>query len=135
MAIDNEESDTLKRYYDALNRLLAKDTRITMKAVAIEAGRSATSIKKDRPIFAPLIEEIQFRAKEQQERITPGTQKIEQAQTKAAKARASADSYKSKYKEALARQFMALIAWDEAMQELRKLKKVVLIKPPSRPGG
>ncbi|VVM75840.1 hypothetical protein PS673_02017 [Pseudomonas fluorescens] len=135
MSIDNEESVTLTRYYNALNRLLSKDVKITIKAVAIEAGRSATSIKNDRPIFAPLIEEIQFRAKEQQERSNPGAQKIEQAQKKAAKARDTADSYKSKYEDALARQFMALIAWDEAMQELRKLKKVVPIKPPARPGG
>ena len=56
MSINNEESDTLTRYYDALNRLLSKDAKITIKAVAFEAGRSATSIKKDRPIFAPLIE-------------------------------------------------------------------------------
>lgn len=133
MSLDNKESVTLTPYYDALNRLVAKGTKITLKAVAIEAGRSASSIRKNRPMFEPLISEIHFRAKEQQDRIKPGVKGIEQAKSKAAKAKATADGYKSKYKAALARELMLLIAWDEAMQELRKVNKVVPIKPAARP--
>jgi phage terminase small subunit len=125
--------DTLTVYYEALNRLVAKDLKITLNAVAIEAGRSPGSIKKKREVFAPLIREIQIRAKEQRDSAKPGALQVQQAKVKASKARADATDFEAKYKAALARELMLLIAWDEVTQELRKVAKVVPIKPPIRP--
>ncbi|MNV80569.1 hypothetical protein D3C71_1741820 [compost metagenome] len=132
-------SVTLLPYYEALNRLVIgnttvvpKGTKITLNAVALEAGKSAGSIKKRRPVYEPLIHEIQFRAKEQQERTKPGVQQVQQAKIKAIEARAAAHTYEAKYKAALARELMLLIAWDEATQELRKVNKIVPIKPTAR---
>ncbi|EKT4481561.1 hypothetical protein QEM02_001646 [Pseudomonas putida] len=136
----HEQPSTLQAYYKALDRLIAnkpellpKGTKITLNAVAIEAGKSPGSIKKSRSVYTPLIEEINIRAKEQQERSKPGALQVQQANAKASKARAEATDYEAKYKEALARELMLLIAWDELNQELRKTAKVVSIKPDTRP--
>lgn len=140
MQVPHAEQPTLMPYYDALNRLVsgkpeivAQGTKITLNSVAIEAGRSPGSIKKSRTVFEALIREIQVRAKEQQERIRPGVPQVLQAKDKAAKARAKADNYEFKYKEALARELMLLMAWDEATKALRKAGKVVPFTSPPRP--
>lgn len=133
MQQSNNHPDTLTVYYEALNRLVAKGLKITLNAVAIEAARSPGSIKKKREIFAPLIREIQIRAKEQRDSAKPGALQVQQAKVKASKARADATDFEAKYKAALARELMLLIAWDEVTQELRKVAKVVPIKPPVRP--
>ncbi|SEE24719.1 hypothetical protein [Pseudomonas migulae] len=140
MSDKNEAPVTLMVYYEALNRLVAgkpisvsKGTKISVTSVAVEAGRSPGSIKKQRSVFAPLIQEIHIRAKEQQERSKPGASQVQQAKEKASKAREEASGFKAKYEAALARELMLLIAWDELTQELRKVAKVVSIKPPSRP--
>lgn len=131
---------TLLVYYQALNRLregnpvkVPKGSKISVTSVAIEAGRTPGSIKKNRPIFDALIREIKIRAREQQEQSKPGAMQVQQAKDKATKASAKASDYKIKYEAALARELMLLIAWDEATKELRKVAKVVSIKPPDRP--
>lgn len=140
MLKEGPENETLMVYYEALNRLVAnnpkispKGVKITLNAVAIEAGRSPGSIKKQRGIFAPLIREIKMRAKEQQDLSAPGSVQLQHAKVKASKARADAVDFEAKYKAALARELMLLIAWDEVTQELRKVSKVVSIKPRTRP--
>lgn len=102
-----EESSTLKPYYAALNRLVAgksevvpAGTKITLNAVAMEAGKSAGSIKKQRSVYAALIREIKQRAKEQEEQeeqSLPGALKIQEAKAKTAKAKAEAGSFEDKY--------------------------------------
>ncbi|MDH4564249.1 hypothetical protein [Pseudomonas sp. BN411] len=139
MADVNEDSVTLQPYYAALNRLVAgksmivpKGSRITLNAVALEAGKTAGSIKKSRPIFDALIREIHIRAKQQAEQSAPGALKVRQANQKAEKARASAESFEDKYKAALARELMLLRAWDKAQQHLRKTNNVVPLNPSKR---
>lgn len=136
MTTKDAETLTLKPYYDALNRILAgnpqrisKGTKITLNAVSLEAGKSAGSIKKQRSIFAPLIREIQERARAQQENSKPGALSVQKARHKASKERDKAISFEALYKEALARELMLLIAWDEAVQALRRGGKVVPLKP------
>lgn len=136
MATRSSETETLKPYYDALNRILAgnpqrisKATKITLNAVSLEAGKSAGSIKKQRSVFAPLIREIQERARIQQENSKPGFLKVQKARHKASKERDKAMSFEALYKEALARELMLLIAWDEAVQALRRGGKVVPLRP------
>lgn len=51
-------SEVLKEYFDALERLKKRKTKINNDTVAIEAGRKKGSIKKSRPQFAPLIAAI-----------------------------------------------------------------------------
>jgi len=58
-------SETLKNYYDALERLKcgrplrgAKGVKITNDAVSLEAGRKKGTIKKSRVIFKDLIDAI-----------------------------------------------------------------------------
>lgn len=51
-------SDTLKHYFDALERLKRRKARINNDAVAVEAGRSKGSIKKSRAQFTVLIAAI-----------------------------------------------------------------------------
>lgn len=142
MTTNSEEPVTLMPYYAALNRLVSgkpevvpKGSKITLNAVAIEAGRSPGSIKKQRSVYEPLIQEILIRAKEQQELSKPGALQTQQAKHKAAKERTKADFFETKYKEALARELMLLIAWDEATEKLRKVDKVVPLKRPARPGS
>ncbi|WP_288442219.1 hypothetical protein [uncultured Pseudomonas sp.] len=135
-----EESSTLMPYYAALNRLVAgksevvpPGTKITLNAVAMEAGKSAGSIKKQRPVFAALIREVKQRAMEQEEQSLPGALKIREAKAKATKAKAEAESFEDKYKAALGRELMLLRAWEKLETRLRKIDNVVRIKPLSRP--
>lgn len=130
--LEAPDAQTLLPYYAALNRLVAgeslhvpKGSKITLNAVALEACRSAGSIKKSRPIFDALIREIRIRAKQQAENAAPGSNQVQVARLKAEKARASAEDFESKYKAALARELMLLRAWDKAQLQLRKVSNVV----------
>lgn len=51
-------SSTLAHYYQALERLKKRKAKINNDTVAIEAGRKKGSIKKSRPQFAELINDI-----------------------------------------------------------------------------
>lgn len=139
MSTTENFTTTLKPYYDALNRIIDgspnivdKDIKITLNAVAIEAGKTPGSIKKSRDVYKPLIEEISTRAEQQKKLAKPGASQVQHAKIKANKAKEVADDYKSKYEAALARELMLIIAWDDANQELRK-GKVVPIRPRARP--
>lgn len=132
---------TLRPYYEALNRLVVGQprivpvgTKITLNAVALEAGKSAGSIKKSRSVYAALIREIEIQAKLQLEKNSPGAFKVNQAKQKISKAKQKADSFEDKYKAALARELMLLRAWDKADRRLRQLDNVVSITPANRPG-
>lgn len=125
---------TLRPYYDSLNRLEASGAKITLKAVALGAGKSAGSIKRNRSIFAPLIREVELKAKAQLENASPGAFKVDQAKRKISDAKQKADSFEQKYKAALGRELMLLRAWDKADRRLRQIDNVVSIHPANRPG-
>lgn len=140
MTSSPEESNTLMPYYAALDRLVAgksvvvpPGTKITLNSTALEAGRSAGSIKKNRSVYGALIREIKQRAREQEDRSLPGVLKVREAKAKTAKARVNAQSFEEKYKAALGRELMLLRAWEKSQLRLRQLDKVVPIQPPSRP--
>jgi hypothetical protein len=140
MTSSPEESSTLMPYYAALERLVAgksvvvpPGTKITLNSTALEAGRSAGSIKKNRPVYEALIREIKQRAREQENRSLPGVLKVREAKAKAAKAKVNAQSFEEKYKAALGRELMLLRAWEKSQLRLRQLDNVVPIQPPSRP--
>jgi hypothetical protein len=60
-AVDNYMS-ALERLKNNTPVVLPKGTRISKDTVALEAGRKRSSIKKSRPQFANLIEEIELAA-------------------------------------------------------------------------
>lgn len=57
-------NDSLKEYYDALERLKSRKAKINNDTVSIEAGRKKGSIKKSRAGFAELIAAIETAATE-----------------------------------------------------------------------
>lgn len=118
---------TLSVYYAAAQRIfkntttvLPKNSKMTLKNVALEAGKSASSIRQDRDIFIPLIEDIKQMAQQMAERHAPGQEKVKDAQRKAKKAKVDAQDYESRYKASLARELMLIKALDDAERSLRR---------------
>ena len=108
----------IEDYRAALTRLLegkpervARGTRITNDAVALEAGRKKGSIKKGREVFADLIDSIQAAALKQQGH-TPAERKIIKEASK------DTDYYKKMYEDSLSRE-VALV------HELFRLRTLV----------
>jgi hypothetical protein len=114
-------SQSLTHYFDALERLiadtpqvLAKGTKITNDAVALEAGRGKGSIKKSRPIFADIIVAIDRAYVAQVRNSNPNKERM-------AKLKASADQYREEWEAAIAREVCLLQQVYELKQQLRKL--------------
>lgn len=129
MSVEQEHS-TLKAYNDAAYRIftdttvvLSKGSKMNIKNVALEAGKSPSSIRKDRDIFIPLIQDIKAMAKQMAERQAPGQEKVKDAQQKTKKAKAEAGSFEKRYKESLARELMLIRALDEAQRDLRRYQQ------------
>lgn len=108
--------DALDEYRDALKRLVLGDsvrlpvgTKISKDTVALEAGRGRGSIKKSRPVFLRLIEEIEVAAKEQSKRIDAEVD-----------LKSELYYYKSNYMEALKRELSLVVEIMELKQELAK---------------
>lgn len=109
-------SDTLKIYYEALERLKKKQpnivpsgTKISKDAVALEAGRQRGSVKKSRPLFLPLIEAIECSILEQTDLPRKPTSRLPKTEVPDI-------SYRDLYEQALGRE-IALV------YEVFKLKK------------
>ncbi len=89
----------LFEYFEALERLkknqpikIQKNSKITNDAVSLEAGRAKGSIKKSRPMFAALIEEIDRASEEQFKRSNQDNEKLENAKRLAAQYRLDLDA-------------------------------------------
>lgn len=135
MLTDYEDSQTLKPYYEALMRLVLGipqrvpvGTKISLKSVALEAGKTEGSIKKSRAVFANLITEIKSQAKKQLESLKPGSFEVRSAKLKTEKAKSSAAEYEEKYKAALGRELMLLVQLDKLEQQISKINNVTSIK-------
>jgi len=96
--------DTLKDYFDALERLktrkpinVPKGTRITNDSVSLEAGRKKGTIKKSRPIFRALIEAIDATA-------VADVDPLDELRERLSEATADGDRYRVLWEEALARE-------------------------------
>jgi hypothetical protein len=126
----HQNHSTLKPYYEAALRIFTNTTvilpvgsKMTLKNVAIEAGKSPSSIRKDRDIFIPLFQDIEDMAKQMSERQAPGAEKVKDARQKTKKARAEAGDYERRYKESLARELMLIKALDDAQRSLRRYEE------------
>lgn len=96
----------IEDYYAALDRLannkpirLPKGTQISKDAVALEAGRKRSSIKKSRPMFEKLISDIEAKALQQ------GKPKQESKDT-FEKLKSEKEHYRNLYHNALNRELM-----------------------------
>lgn len=126
-------SSPLDEYFDALERLkagqplrVARGTRITNDAVALEAGRGKGSIKKSRPMFRALLDAIDHAAAGQTTPALAARHKLE-------KAKDSANAYREQLEAALAREVSLLRELYALKKELARLtgRKVL----PIRGGG
>ncbi|HAS5616274.1 TPA: hypothetical protein I7E53_004033 [Vibrio cholerae] len=114
-------TDILQDYRDALERLkkgkpdnVPKGTKITNDSVSLEAGRKKGTIKRSRPIFKDLIDEINVAAKEQSK--PEDVQKVRIDQLKA-----EVSKYRTLWEEALTRE-VSLVKqlWDERQEWSKK---------------
>ncbi len=109
-AVDNYLS-ALERLKTIHRLFYPKGTRISKDTVALEAGRKRSSIKKSRPQFASLIEEIELAASIQS--------KSEDDRSKGYldKLKSEKDHYKSLYQQSLNREPMLV----KRLSDLEKL--------------
>lgn len=114
-------ADILDDYREALMRLkngrpvnVPKGTKITNDAVSLEAGRKKGTIKRGRPIFKVLIEEISLAAGEQSTLFDEDKVRIEGL-------KAERDRFRVLWEEALTRE-VSLVKqlWDERKEWARK---------------
>ena len=108
-AIDNYLS-ALERLKNNTPVVLPKGTRISKDTVALEAGRKRSSIKKSRPQFASLIEEIELAASIQSKPEDDSKGYLE-------KLKSEKDHYKSLYQQSLNRELMLV----KRLSDLEKL--------------
>lgn len=113
--------DILQDYRDALARLIRgkpenvpKGTKITNDSVSLEAGRKKGTIKRSRPIFKDLIDEINAAAAEQLKPEDAQKARIDQLKAEVSK-------YRTLWEEALTRE-VSLVKqlWDERQEWSKK---------------
>lgn len=127
-------SDGIFQLFEALMRLaqgrtirVPNETSITLKSVALEAGKSPGITKKQRPVYAELIKEIKRCAAEQKERGNPQKQVNEATR----RWKEEAERSKNLYHQSLARELLLLHQLDEAEHLLRNSENVLQF--PSKP--
>lgn len=116
-------TDSLKEYWDALNRLKKRKPlnvpaggRITNDQISLEAGRGRGSIKKSREIYSELITAIEKAEKERQQQNNKDEEKYERR-------RSEANKYKLLYQQSIAREISLARENEELKGEIKKLKK------------
>ncbi|MEL0642375.1 hypothetical protein V6260_17385 [Pseudoalteromonas aliena] len=99
---------SLLEYFEALERLkngsptnVPRGTKITNDSVALEAGRKKGSVKRSRPVFKALIEEIE-QAKETK------SSKIHELELKLLREKQRTKEYREKYEVVLNENLMLL---------------------------
>ncbi|MEO8644742.1 hypothetical protein [Pseudomonas sp.] len=125
---DSPLNESMHEYYKAVDRLAENkpirvpiNTKITKKSVSLEAGKSAGSIKRNRDIYAKLIEYIDIRTQEQNAQLQPHNE------LKAQRNQANIDKQKWKqlYHDSLARELMLLHQLDQAELLLKKSDNII----------
>jgi hypothetical protein len=99
-AVDNYMS-ALERLKNNTPVVLPEGTRISKDTVALEAGRKRSSIKKSRPQFANLIEEIELAASIQ-------SKPEEDSKANLDKLKSEKEHYKNLYHQSLNRELMLI---------------------------
>lgn len=110
-AVDNYLS-ALERLKNNTPVVLPKGTRISKDTVALEAGRKRSSIKKSRPQFASLIEEIELASSTQSKPTEHSKDNLDKIKSEKA-------HYRALYQEALNRELMLVKRLAELQKQLK----------------
>lgn len=126
----------LQELYDALLRLVnhkpervEKDSKISLRIVALEAGKDPSLIRKDRKIYEHLIADIEHYAAVQKEKSAKKSGQVADLKARIAQLRSEAERFEDLWKAALARELFLLEQIDEYEQRWKKYTNVVDFVP------
>ncbi|PMX02344.1 hypothetical protein C1X59_08465 [Pseudomonas sp. FW215-R2] len=133
--VSQDSTGTLTDYYEAIHRIVSgipnivpKGANLNLDNVALEAGRGKGSIKRGRPVYAKLIEEIRIRAGQVDGQKSPSSKALTEAKLSAQKARLKSKTFEGLYKDAIARELMLLRQIDELKKALLETGNVTPIR-------
>ncbi|MBD8731007.1 hypothetical protein [Pseudomonas sp. CFBP 13710] len=130
----------LQELYDALIRLvnnkperIEKGFKISLRTVALEAGKDPSLIRKDRDIYQHLIADIERYAAFQREKSAKKNGQVAELKARIAKLRSEAERFEDLWKAALARELFLLEQLDEYEHRWKKYTNVVDFVPNGSP--
>jgi hypothetical protein len=126
----------LQELYDALLRLVnnkpervEKGTSISLRTVALEAGKDPSLIRKDREIYAKLIADIEHYAAIQKEKSAKKNGQVTELKARIAQLRSESERFEELWKAALVRELFLLDQIDDYEQRWKKHTNVVDFVP------
>ncbi|WP_122740299.1 hypothetical protein [Pseudomonas viridiflava] len=138
----NIKGTGLQDLYDALLRLvdnkpmrIGKGFKISLRTVALEAGKDPSLIRKDRDIYDHLIADIEHYAALQKEKSAKKNGQVAELKARIAKLRSEVERFEDLWKAALARELFLLEQLDEYEQRWKKYTNVVDFAPTSSPAN
>ncbi|MCU0120555.1 hypothetical protein N8H74_20020 [Pseudomonas sp. B2M1-30] len=130
----------LQELYDALLRLVnnnpkrvKKGTKISLRSVALEAGKDPSLIRKDREIYAHLIADIEHYAAIQKEKNSKKSGQVAELKARIAHLRSETERFEGLWKAALARELFLLEQIESYEQRWKKYTNVVDFVPNGSP--
>lgn len=130
----------LQELYDALLRLannkperIEKEFKISLRTVALEAGKDPSLIRKDRDIYEHLIADIEHYAALQREKSAKKNGQVAEFKARIAKLRSEAERFEDLWKAALARELFLLEQLDEYEHRWKKYTNIVDFVPNGSP--
>jgi len=130
----------LQELFDALLRLaennpvrVKKGTKISLRTVALEAGKDPSLIRKDREIYAHLIADIEHYAAIQKEKNAKKNGQVGELKARIAHLRSEVERVEGLWKAALARELFLLEQVDDYEQRWKKYTNVVDFVPNGSP--
>lgn len=137
---NNIKGAGLPELFDALIRLVEnkpervkKGSKISLRIVALEAGKDPSIIRKDRDIYAHLIEDIEKYAAIQKKKSAKKNGQIAELKARIAKLRSESQRFEDLWKAALARELFLIEQLDEYEQRWKKQTNVVDFMPSGSP--
>lgn len=138
----NIKGTGLQDLYNALLRLvdnkpmrIGKGFKISLRTVALEAGKDPSLIRKDRDIYDHLIADIEHYAALQKEKSAKKNGQVAELKARIAKLRSEAERFEDLWKAALARELCLLEQLDEYEQRWKKYTNVVDLVPNNSPAN
>jgi predicted nuclease with TOPRIM domain len=138
----NIKGTGLQDLYDALLRLvdnkpmrIGKGFKISLRTVALEAGKDPSLIRKDRDIYDHLIADIEHYAALQKEKSAKKNGQVAELKARIAQLRNEAERFEDLWKAALARELFLLEQLDEYEQRWKKYTNVVDFVPNNSPAN
>lgn len=130
----------LQELFDALLRLadnnperVKKGTKISLRTVALEAGKDPSLIRKDRDIYKRLIADIEQFAAAQKEKNAKKNGQIPELKARIAQLRSEVNRFEDLWKAALARELYLLEQIDDYERRWKKHTNVVDFVPSGPP--